>query len=274
MTTIRCPRILTIEEAIAAQEVSYPGRFVCGAAMRLRDRFAVRCNSKASCPSAARSIFIWKRSAPSPGSMKRGGVAVHSSTQHPSETQEVVARVLGIGRHQVTVECLRMGGAFGGKEVQANPWAAIAALGAWKTKTARRVSASRGRSTWRSPGKRHPFLARYRAGFDSDGSLRGVESRFIPTADGASIFPSRSLARACSIATTPICLPALDLTGYVCRTHKTSQTAFRGFGGPQGMLVIEEILDQAARALYRFRRRSSASAISIAKATRLITGSR
>src|SRR5205807_9643839 len=94
-----------------------------------------------------------------------GGITLHSSTQHPSETQDVVARVLGLARSQVTVECLRMGGAFGGKEVQANPWAAIAALGAWKTHRPVRV---------RLPcvldialtGKRHPILARYEVGLD------------------------------------------------------------------------------------------------------------
>ncbi len=103
-----------------------------------------------------------------------GGVSVHSSTQHPAETQEVVARVLGIGRNQVTVECLRMGGAFGGKEVQANPWAAIAALGAWKTKRPVRVRLTRALDMALT-GKRHPFFARYRAGFATDGTLEGVQ---------------------------------------------------------------------------------------------------
>lgn len=89
-----------------------------------------------------------------------GCIGVHSSTQHPAETQEVVARVLGIGRNQVTVECLRMGGAFGGKEVQANAWAAIAALGAWKTNRPVRVRLTRA-FDMALTGKRHPFLARY-----------------------------------------------------------------------------------------------------------------
>src|SRR5208282_1762903 len=99
-----------------------------------------------------------------------GGVALHCSTQHPSETQEVVARVLGVPRNAVTVECLRMGGAFGGKEVQANPWAAVAALGARKTGRPVRVRLTRALDMALS-GKRHPFLARYRVGFDDDGRL-------------------------------------------------------------------------------------------------------
>ena len=92
-----------------------------------------------------------------------GFVSLHSSTQHPSETQEVVARVLGVPRNQVTVECLRMGGAFGGKEVQANPYAAIAALGAWKTRRPVRVRLTR-ELDMALTGKRHPFLIRYSAG--------------------------------------------------------------------------------------------------------------
>src|SRR3984893_14066952 len=177
-----------------------------------------------------------------------GGVSVHSSTQHPSETQEVVARVLGLGRHQVTVECLRMGGAFGGKEVQANPWAAVAALGAWKTKRPVRVRLTRALDMALT-GKRHPFLARYRAGFSADGRLEGVQIALYSDGGWCLDLSEPILWRALFHCDNAYCLPAAELTGYVCRTNKTSQTAFRGFGGPQGMLVIEEILDQAARRL-------------------------
>src|SRR5580692_8432359 len=102
-----------------------------------------------------------------------GGVVVDSSTQHPAETQEIVARVLGLRRNEVTVQCLRMGGAFGGKEVQANPWAAIAALGAWKTRRPVRVRLPRALDMALT-GKRHPFLARYTAGFALDGRIRAL----------------------------------------------------------------------------------------------------
>ena len=92
-----------------------------------------------------------------------GGIALHSSTQHPSETQEIVARVLGVSKNQASVECLRMGGAFGGKETQANPWAAVAALGAVKTKRPVHVRLPRVLDMVLT-GKRHPFLARFEAG--------------------------------------------------------------------------------------------------------------
>ena len=177
-----------------------------------------------------------------------GGVAAHSSTQHPAEAQEVIARVLGIPRNKVTVECLRMGGAFGGKEVQANPWAAIAALGAWKTRRPVRVRLTRALD-FALTGKRHPFLARYVAGFTEDGRLEGVRISLYSDGGWSLDLSEPVLSRALFHCDNAYLLPAVELTGLICRTNKTSQTAFRGFGGPQGMLVIEEILDQAARRL-------------------------
>ncbi len=177
-----------------------------------------------------------------------GGVALHSSTQHPTETQDVVARVLGLARNRVTVECLRMGGAFGGKEVQANPYAAVAALGAWKTRRPVRVRLPRVLDMALT-GKRHPFLARFNAGFDLDGRLRGLTVRLYSDAGWSLDLSEPVMWRAMFHLDNTYYLPAVDVEGFVCRTHKTSQTAFRGFGGPQGMLVIEDILDRAARRL-------------------------
>ena len=177
-----------------------------------------------------------------------GGVSVHSSTQHPSETQDVVAAALGIPRHQVTVECLRMGGAFGGKEVQANPWAALAALGVWKTRRPVRVRLPRV-IDMAITGKRHPFLARFEVAFESDGTLRGVRLALFSDGGWSLDLSEPVLWRAMFHSDNCYFLPAVEITGYVCRTHKTSQTAFRGFGGPQGMVVIEDILDRIARSL-------------------------
>jgi xanthine dehydrogenase large subunit len=173
---------------------------------------------------------------------------VDSSTQHPSETQEVVARVLGLPSHSVTVQCLRMGGAFGGKEVQANPWAAIAALGAWKTKRPVRVRLPRALDMALT-GKRHPFLARFSAGFEGDGRLRAVQVELYSDGGWSLDLSDPVMWRALFHCDNAYLIPALDASGYVCKTHKTSQTAFRGFGGPQGMIVIEDILDRIARTL-------------------------
>ena len=177
-----------------------------------------------------------------------GGVLVDSSTQHPAETQDVVARVLGLPWHQVTVQCLRMGGAFGGKEVQANPWAAIAALGVWKTRRPVRVRLPR-LLDMALTGKRHPFLARYEAGFTLDGKLTGVRIQLYSDGGWSLDLSLPVLSRAMFHTDNAYLLPATEIIGHVCKTHKTSQTAFRGFGGPQGMIVIEEIMDQAARRL-------------------------
>jgi len=177
-----------------------------------------------------------------------GETMVDSSTQHPAETQEIVARVLGIARHRVTVQCLRMGGAFGGKEVQANPWAAIAALGTWKTKRPVRVRLPR-HLDMALTGKRHPFLSKFAAGFDDEGVLRGVEMKLYSDGGWSLDLSDPVLWRALFHCDNAYLIPALDAEGWVCKTHKTSQTAFRGFGGPQGMIVIEDILDRVARTL-------------------------
>ncbi|MBA2353995.1 MAG: xanthine dehydrogenase molybdopterin binding subunit [Acidobacteria bacterium] len=177
-----------------------------------------------------------------------GGVSLHSSTQHPSQTQEIVARVLGVARHQVTVECLRMGGAFGGKETQANTWAAIAALGAWKTRRPVRVRLTR-QLDMALTGKRHPYLARYEAGFSLDGRLDALRLSLWSDGGWSLDLSEPIMWRSLFHCDNAYHLRAVDAVGHVCLTHKTSQTAFRGFGGPQAMLVIEEILSQGARRL-------------------------
>ena len=177
-----------------------------------------------------------------------GFIAIHSSTQHPSETQEVAARVLGVPRSHVTVECLRMGGAFGGKEVQANPFAAVAALGAWKTGRPVRVRLTRELDI-AITGKRHPYLVRYSAGFDADGTLQGLRAQLYSDGGWSLDLSEPVMWRSLFHVDNAYKVRAIDVTGRVCLTHKTSQTAFRGFGGPQGMLVIEEVLAQAAQRL-------------------------
>src|SRR5436189_1761095 len=146
------------------------------------------------------------------------------------------------------VECIRMGGAFGGKEVQANPYAAIAALGAWKTRRPVRVRLTR-ELDMALTGKRHPYLIRYSAGLAADGALEAVRIQLYSDGGWSLDLSEPVMWRSMFHCDNAYHLPAAELTGRVCRTHKTSQTAFRGFGGPQGMLVIEEILSQAARRL-------------------------
>ena len=177
-----------------------------------------------------------------------GHVMVHSSTQHPTETQAIVARVLGLQSHDVICQSLRMGGAFGGKEVQANAYAAVAALGAQLTGRPVRVRLDR-RRDFELTGKRHPFLARYRVAFESDGQLTGLRVQLYSDG-GYSLDLSRPvMQRALFHIDNCYRLDNVEVVGVVVRTHKTSQTAFRGFGGPQAMVVMEEVIDRVARRL-------------------------
>ncbi|MBK8997938.1 MAG: xanthine dehydrogenase molybdopterin binding subunit [Myxococcales bacterium] len=175
-------------------------------------------------------------------------VFVHSSTQHPSETQEIVARVLGVHKNDVTVQSLRMGGAFGGKEVQANTWAAVAALGTKLTGRPVRVRLNRAQDTSMT-GKRHPFLGRFEVSFDDTGKLLALRMQLFADGGWSLDLSEPILYRALFHSDNAYRIPDVELVGRVVRTHKTSMTAFRGFGGPQGMLMIEEVLDRIARTL-------------------------
>ncbi|MDQ3155716.1 MAG: xanthine dehydrogenase molybdopterin binding subunit [Actinomycetota bacterium] len=174
-----------------------------------------------------------------------GQVFVQSSTQHPSETQEIVAHVLGLHSHDVTVQCLRMGGGFGGKEMQPHGFAAIAALGSILTGRPVRLRLNRTQDLTMT-GKRHGFHADWRVGFDSDGMIQALEATL--TADGGwSLDLSEPvLGRALCHIDNAYWIPNIRVTGRIAKTNKTSQTAFRGFGGPQGMIVIEDILGRCA----------------------------
>jgi xanthine dehydrogenase large subunit len=241
------PAVLTIEQAIATGSfLSEPFSLSSGDASVLA-RSAVQFAGELSI--GGQEHFYLETQASIAWIDESGAVAVHSSTQHPAETQEIVARVLGLPRHQVTVECLRMGGAFGGKEVQANPWAAVAALGAWKTKRPVRVRLTRDLDMALT-GKRHPYLARYAAGFSDDGRIEAVRMELFSDGGWSLDLSEPIMWRSLFHCDNAYRLPAVHVTGRVCRTHKTSQTAFRGFGGPQAMVVIEEIMALAAERLH------------------------
>ncbi|MFK4598675.1 xanthine dehydrogenase large subunit [Streptomyces pristinaespiralis] len=176
---------------------------------------------------------------------ENGQVFIQSSTQHPSETQEIVAHVLGVPSHEVTVQCLRMGGGFGGKEMQPHGFAAIAALGAKLTGRPVRFRLNRTQDLTMS-GKRHGFHATWKIGFDADGRIQALDATL--TADGGwSLDLSEPvLARALCHIDNTYWIPNARVAGRIARTNTVSNTAFRGFGGPQGMLVIEDILGRCA----------------------------
>ncbi len=177
-----------------------------------------------------------------------GTLRLHCSTQHPTEVQTIVAHVLGLGRHQVVVEVPRMGGGFGGKETQAAPFAAMAALAALKTQRPVKVWLNRDQDMAQT-GKRHPFLTRYQAGFTRAGELTALQLELYSDGGFSTDLSRAILDRALFHADNAYWVPNLRFTGQVVKTNLPSNTAFRGFGGPQGMAVVEDIFSRAGERL-------------------------
>jgi len=177
-----------------------------------------------------------------------GIVHVSASTQHPSETQAMVAHVLGIPAHRVVCRCLRMGGGFGGKETQANPFAAIAALAALRTGHPVGIQLPRGLDM-QLTGKRHPFLGCFEVGFDADGRLLALDVDMVADGGWSCDLSPPVLMRAMVHVDNAYHCAHVRVLGRIAKTNVASNTAFRGFGGPQGMLIGEEILDRVARHL-------------------------
>jgi xanthine dehydrogenase large subunit len=172
-------------------------------------------------------------------------ITVLSSTQHPTETQQVVAEILGVQFNHVVVICKRMGGAFGGKETQAAAPAAMAALAAVKTGRRCRIALSKD-DDMRCTGKRHPFQSQWSVGFDSSGRITALSLDLYANAGCACDVSPAILERAMLHADNAYYIPNYRVTGRLCRTNLPSNTAFRGFGGPQGIVNIENIIEEIA----------------------------
>ena len=213
------------DAALAAAPRRIAGRLVIGG----QDHFYLEGQAALATPREGGDIHVW------------------SSTQHPSEVQHLIARALHLPHTAVTVEVRRMGGAFGGKETQAALFAVAAALVAAKTGRAAKCRPDRDDDMIMT-GKRHDFEADYDAGFDDEGRLTGVR---VELASRCGATTDLSLAindRAMFHVDNAYFLPAVEIVSHRFRTHTVSNTAFRGFGGPQGMLVIERVLDEIAQA--------------------------
>jgi xanthine dehydrogenase large subunit len=177
-----------------------------------------------------------------------GTFHLHSSTQHPTEVQGKVAAALGISAHDVVVECRRMGGGFGGKESQATLPACAAAVAAALTGRPVKLRYDRD-DDFLITGKRHDFTVEYTVGHDAQGSLLGLDIT-LASRCGHSVDLSRAINdRALLHVDNAYFLPAVRVVSHRLRTHMQSATAFRGFGGPQGILAIEVVIDDVARSL-------------------------
>ncbi len=177
-----------------------------------------------------------------------GDIHVLSSTQHPTEIQHGVAHLLGLPFSAVTAEVRRMGGGFGGKESQATLIAGIAAVLAMQAKRPVKLRLPRD-DDMRATGKRHPFLIRYDAGFDEAGRILALDLLLASNGGNVADHSPAVMTRALCHADNAYWLPNLRFRGFCCKTNTVSNTAFRGYGGPQGMLAIETIVDHVARHL-------------------------
>ena len=177
-----------------------------------------------------------------------GDVTVHSSTQHPSEVQHMVAHALGVASHQVTVEVRRMGGGFGGKETQSNQFAAVAAIAARRTGRAVKVRPDRD-DDMIATGKRHDFVIDYDVGFTEDGGITGVDVTYGARCGFSSDLSGPVTDRALFHCDNSYFYPAVTARSAPYYTNTVSNTAFRGFGGPQGMMGAERIVEEVAFAL-------------------------
>jgi xanthine dehydrogenase molybdopterin binding subunit len=241
------PPILTLEQALAARSFhntpNYIRRGKVGAAladspMTLTGVFELQGQEHFYLETQA----AWAK----PG--EDGAIFVSSSTQHPSEVQAVVAHLLSVPANKVVVQSLRMGGGFGGKETQAATPAALAALATHHTGQPVRVRWNRDQDMMLT-GHRHPFLARFKVGFDAEGRLLAARVHLYSNGGWAMDLSQAVTDRALFHLDNAYYIPAVEFRGQVAKTNLSSNTAFRGFGGPQAMVVIEEVLDRIARRL-------------------------
>jgi len=179
---------------------------------------------------------------------ENNAIKVYSSTQSPRATQAASCKVIGVQMHQLEVDVIRLGGGFGGKEDQANAWAALCALAAHILKKPVKYSLDR-MEDMRMTGKRHPYSSDFKIGLDKNYKILAYEVDFYQNAGAAADLSPAVLERTLFHCTNSYFIPNVKAVAYSCRTHLPPNTAFRGFGGPQGMFVVESAIAKAAEQL-------------------------
>lgn len=179
---------------------------------------------------------------------ENGNVKVHSSTQGPTAVQKTIARVLGIPMHAIEIDVTRLGGGFGGKEDQATPWAVMAALAVYLLKKPVKYVLHR-MDDMRMTGKRNPYTSDFKIGLDKDLNILAYEATYYQNGGAAADLSPAIMERTLFHSTNSYHVPHVTATAYSCRTNTPPNTAFRGFGGPQAMFVIEAAIAKAAREL-------------------------
>ena len=175
-------------------------------------------------------------------------MVIHSSTQNPTEVQHLVSHVLNVPQNAIEVVTRRMGGGFGGKETDASQLACVCAIFSEKTKRPVKARLSR-KDDMLLTGKRHDFVANYEVGFDDQGLIKGITMDLAARCGYSLDLSMAIVSRALFHSDNAYYIPNATFTGYLCKTNTASNTAFRGFGGPQGMLAIENIVEEIANTL-------------------------
>ncbi|MEO7922898.1 MAG: molybdopterin cofactor-binding domain-containing protein [Chitinophagaceae bacterium] len=179
---------------------------------------------------------------------ENGAIRIYSSTQGPTAVQRTTARVLGLSMHKIEVDTTRLGGGFGGKEDQATTWGVLCALASYHLKKPVKYSLHR-MEDMRMTGKRHPYSSDFKIGLSKDLKIIAYEATFYQNAGAAADLSPAVMERTLFHCNNSYFIPNVKATAYSCRTHLPPNTAFRGFGGPQGMFVIEAAIAKAANAM-------------------------
>ncbi|MGE5341434.1 MAG: xanthine dehydrogenase molybdopterin binding subunit [Candidatus Omnitrophota bacterium] len=242
------PVITDPREAFRRGKLMVPPRtFVLGDVERAWDRCATIVEGRVD--SGSQEHFYMETQGAMAIPTEGGGIKIHSSTQSPTAVQRTAARILKLPMRMVEVEVQRLGGGFGGKEDQATGWACLAALAAFKLKRAVKLVLDRHEDI-RLTGKRHPYSSDFKLGLAADGSILAYEVMFYQNAGAAADLSTAILERTLFHCTNTYFIPNVKATAACCRTNLPPFTAFRGFGGPQAMVVIEAAIHQAARAMH------------------------
>ncbi len=239
--------VLSIEEALEKEQYTGPTQLMQrGDSAGAIDSATQKISGEISCGGQDHFYLESNIALAVPG--EDTDMLVYSSTQHPSEVQHVVSHLLGVAFNDITVEVRRMGGGFGGKESQPTIIAGAAAMLA--AKTGRPVNCRLRRDAdMVITGKRHDYLFKYHVGFDDSGQIEGVDIDMAMRSGNVADLSIGVLARTLCHGDNCYYLPNVTFRGYPCKTNTVSNTAFRGFGAPQGMLVIETIIEHIARIL-------------------------
>lgn len=241
------PAVLTVQQAMAAQSNVLPPVFVRRGDVKAGLQAATHTLS-GSLEVGGQEHFYLEGQVAYAVPQAQGQWLIHSSTQHPGEVQHWVAHALGLHNHAVRVECRRMGGGFGGKETQAGQVAVWAAVAAHVVRAPVKLRLDRD-DDFLITGKRHPFAYQYTVGFDRTGRLTALQLQMAVNCGFSADLSGPVADRAIFHTDNAYFLENVEIASYRCKTNTQSHTAFRGFGGPQGVIIIEKIMGDIARAL-------------------------